>query len=74
MEVVERSPADRAGLQQGDVVVGFDGRDVGGAQVLPRLVGNTPSGKEVILRVIREGRPVDIKVTIREFREDATAS
>ncbi len=74
MEVVEKSPADRAGLQQGDVVVGFDGKDVVGAQDLPRLVGNTPIGKEVSLRVIREGRPMDIKVTIREFREDAMPS
>ena len=74
MEVVEKSPADRAGLQQGDLIVGFDGKDVGSAQDLPRLVGNTPIGKEVILRVIREGRPLDIKVTIREFREDTMPS
>jgi serine protease Do len=74
MEVVERSPADRAGLQQGDVIVSFDGKDVAGAADLPRLVGSTPIGKEVSLRVIREARPLDVKVTIREFREDATPS
>jgi serine protease Do len=73
-EVVERSPADRAGLQQGDLIVGFDGKDVASAPDLPRLVGSTPIGKEVIVRVIREGRPLDLKVTIREFREDATPS
>ncbi|HWT77187.1 MAG TPA: Do family serine endopeptidase, partial [Candidatus Methylomirabilis sp.] len=39
MEVVERSPADRAGLLQGDLIVGFDGKDVAGATDLPRLVG-----------------------------------
>ncbi|MBI2918250.1 MAG: Do family serine endopeptidase [Chloroflexi bacterium] len=74
MEVVERSPADRAGLQQGDVIVSFDGKDVAGATDLPRLVGSTPIGKEVSLRVIREARPLDLKATIREFREDATPS
>ena len=74
MDVVERSPADRAGLQQGDVIISFDGKDVAGAMDLPRLVGNTPIGKEVTLRVIREARPLDLKATIREFREDATPS
>ncbi|MBI2455568.1 MAG: PDZ domain-containing protein, partial [candidate division NC10 bacterium] len=74
MEVVERSPADRAGLQQGDVIVSFDGKEVAGAADIPRLVGSTPIGKEVSLRVIREARPLDVKVTIREFREDATPS
>jgi serine protease Do len=74
MEVVERSPADRAGLQEGDVIVAFDGKDVARATDLPRLVGTTPSGKEVMLRVFREGRALDLKATIREFREDATPS
>ena len=74
MEVVERSPADRAGFQQGDVIVSFDGKDVAGPAELPRLVASTAIGKEVSLRVIREGRSLDIKATIREFREDATPS
>jgi len=74
MDVVERSPADRAGIQQRDVIVSFDGRDVTGATDLPRLVGNTPIGKEVTLRVIREGGSLDLKVTIGEFREEALPS
>jgi serine protease Do len=74
VEVVERSPADRAGFQQGDVIVSYDGKDVGGPADLPRLVASTSIGKDVSLRVIREGRSLDIKVTIREFREDATPS
>jgi hypothetical protein len=37
-------------------------------------VGGTPIGKEVTIRLIREGRPLDLKTTIREFREDATPS
>jgi serine protease Do len=74
MEVVERSPADRAGFQQGDVIVSYDGKDVAGPADLPRLVASTAIGKEVSLRVIREGRSLDIKATIREFREDATPS
>jgi serine protease Do len=74
MEVVERSPADRAGFQQGDVIVSYDGKDVAGPADLPRLVASTPIGKEVGLRVIREGRSLDVKATIREFREDATPS
>jgi serine protease Do len=74
LEVVERSPADRAGIQQGDVIVGFDGKDVTSSSDLPRLVGNTPIGKEVSVKLIREGRSRELKVTIREFREESTPS
>ncbi len=74
VEVAERGPADRAGLQSGDVVVSFDGKDVADAQDLPRIVGSTPIGKEVSLGTIREGRRRDVKVTIREFRDQALTS
>ena len=72
MEVAEQRHAHRAGIQQGDVIVCFDEEDVAGSTDLPRLVGNTAIGKEVVVRMIWEGRSLDPKVTIREFREEAT--
>jgi serine protease Do len=74
MEVAERGPADRAGLRPGDVIVNFDGKKVAGAQELPRLVATVAIGKMVGIGLLREGRRLDLTVTIREFREEATPS
>ncbi|HEX8947778.1 MAG TPA: DegQ family serine endoprotease [Dissulfurispiraceae bacterium] len=69
-DVVEGSPAERAGLQRGDVVVEFDGKEVRDPAGLRNMAANTPPGKEVTLKVLREGKPKAIKVTIAELPAD----
>jgi serine protease Do len=54
--VDERGPAKPAGIQPGDVVVKFDGRDIKEMHDLPRVVADTPVGKEVEVVVIRKGK------------------
>ena len=54
-EVVEDGPAAKAGLQQGDVVVRFQGETVHSAAQLARLVAETPAGRTVTLEVNRDG-------------------
>ncbi len=51
-------PADEAGIQSGDVVLTFDGKDVEQMRDLPRIVADTPVGKEVPVVVFqkRQGR------------------
>ena len=73
-EVMEGSPADRAGIQPGDLIIAFDGREVRESAELPRLVSATPLGKEVVVRLVRGGREISVKVTIRELQERAAAS
>ncbi|MBM3776977.1 MAG: PDZ domain-containing protein [Acidimicrobiia bacterium] len=53
--VGEESPAARAGLQTGDVVVGFDGERVRSARQFARLVQETPVGRSVQVEVRRDG-------------------
>jgi len=57
-EVVAGSPAAKAGIRQGDIIVGLDGREVKDVQQLQRLVADTPVGKQVDVRVIRDGKEV----------------
>ena len=57
------SPAAKAGLKSGDVVVGFDGERVRSARQLERLVEETPAGRTVALSVQRSGTKVDLQVT-----------
>jgi serine protease Do len=54
--VDDRGPAKPAGIEPGDVVVKFDGHDIKEMHDLPRVVADTPVGKEVEVVVIRKGK------------------
>ena len=52
----DKGPAKPAGIEAGDVVVKFDGKDVKEMRDLPRIVADTPVGKDVEVIVIRKGK------------------
>ena len=52
----EKGPAKPAGIEPGDVIVKFDGKDVKEMRDLPRIVADTPVGKDVDVVVIRKGK------------------
>ncbi len=66
----DNSPAARAGLKAGDVVVRFDGKDVKDVRDLPRIVADTPVGKEVDVTVIRKGKEETFKLQVARAPED----
>jgi serine protease Do len=66
----ERGPAKPAGIEPGDVIVKFDGQDIRDMRDLPRVVANTPVGKEVEVVVLRKGKEESKKVTLGRL-EDA---
>lgn len=68
-DVVEGSPAEKAGIQRGDVIIEYDGRKIEEPYQLKNMTANTAPGKEVSLKVIRENRIKPIKVTIGELPE-----
>jgi serine protease Do len=68
-DVKEDSPADQAGLKQGDIIVTFQGSPVEDAVALQRLVTRTAVGTKVPVRVIRDGHEKDLTVTIGEQPE-----
>lgn len=65
-EVVSGSPAEQAGLQPGDVISKFDGRDVKNFSMLRTLVAEAPLNKEVELQIVRNGKPLTVKAQIKE--------
>ncbi len=67
---VPEGPAMEAGMEAGDVIVKFDGRDVSDTRSLVRQVGNTTVGKSVLVVVNREGKTQTLKVTLGR-REEA---
>ena len=67
-DVEADGPAGKAGVRAGDVVVKVDGKTVDGADDLRRAIGEAAPGSDVMLTVQREGRPVELKVTLRGER------
>jgi serine protease Do len=70
-QVVSGSPAEKAGIEQGDVIVQFDGKDVANSKDLPRIVASTPVGKEVTIKLSRDGKVLDRQVKVGEMEEKA---
>ena len=64
------SPADKAGVEAGDIITRFDGKLIEKASDLPRLVGNTKPGTRSTLTVFRRGGSKDLSVMIGEVETD----
>jgi serine protease Do len=65
----DKGPAKPAGIEPGDVVVRFDGHDVKEMHDLPRIVADTPVGKEVEVVVIRKGKEETHRVKIGRLED-----
>jgi len=69
-EVTSDSPAQSAGLKSGDVIVEFDGKPVHDSRHLKLQVAQTAPGKEVPVKISRDGKVKDLDVTLKEFPND----
>src|SRR5262245_20277437 len=69
-QVVPGSPAERAGIEQGDVIAECDGKEVTESKDLPRIVASTPVGKSVTVKLWRSGKALDRQVKISEMEEN----
>jgi len=72
--VEKGGPAEKAGVETGDIILKFDGKPVVNSGDLPRLVGNTKPGSKASLEVWRKGASREITVTVGEMPEDRVAS
>jgi serine protease Do len=67
--VDDKGPAKPAGIEPGDVVVKFDGKDVKDPKDLSRVVADTAVGKEVDVIIIRKGKEESRKVTLGRLED-----
>jgi serine protease Do len=63
-------PADKAGVEPGDIITKFEGKPVDRSGDLPRLVGGTKPGSKSTLQVFRRGSYKDLSVVVVEFEPD----
>src|SRR5947207_13246879 len=73
-DVMPGSPAAQAGVQPGDVIQKFDGRDVKNFNALRTFVAQTPLNKQVDLEIIRGGKPLQVKTQVKEQPIDYQSS
>lgn len=66
-QVEPGGPAAKAGVQPGDVIITFDGKDIKQMSDLPRIVGETKPGTSASMDVWRRGKAVALKVTVGEI-------
>ncbi|MDY0107595.1 MAG: DegQ family serine endoprotease [Giesbergeria sp.] len=67
------SPAEKAGIEAGDIIMRFDGKAIEKIADLPRMVGNTKPGTKSTLTVFRRGTTRDVSIVIAEIEPDKTA-
>lgn len=68
------SPAAKAGVQQGDVILKFDGKDVSTMRGLPRLVAQAPIGKSIDMELLRAGEKKTVPVVVGRLEEEGTGT
>ena len=67
--VTATGPAEKAGLQAGDIILEFDGKPINAMRTLPRAVAETPIGQKTKLSYWRDGKKAETSVTIGELEK-----
>lgn len=70
-KVLPDSPAAQAGIEVGDVIVKFDGHEIGTSSELPPLVGAARVGAKAGVDIVRRGKKMNLKVLVAELPEQA---
>lgn len=68
--VIPQSPAERAGIRSGDIILSFAGRSIQEANDLSRVVADTPAGQEVTIKLFRDGKEFNLDARLEEFSEE----
>lgn len=72
-EVTPGSPADKAGIKQGDVIIEYNGKEVSQMSLLPTLVSQSPVGSKAELLLMRNGKKKAVSVVIAKLDEEQVA-
>ncbi|MDO8457193.1 MAG: PDZ domain-containing protein, partial [Burkholderiaceae bacterium] len=67
------APAEKAGVEAGDIIIKFDGKTIEKSSDLPRMVGNVKPGTRSVVTVFRRGATKDLPITIAEVEPEKPA-
>jgi len=71
--VEKGGPAEKAGVDAGDVILRFDGKPVNASEDLPRIVAATKPGSKVTMQLWRNKQARDVQVVVAEMQDDKAA-
>jgi serine protease Do len=74
IEVEEDSPAEIADLEEGDIVIAFDGKDVIDTESMAKMIRLKRPGDNVVMKIERDGESKDVKVKLGELTEESVWS
>lgn len=72
-DVSDGGPAEKAGIQRGDVIVEYDGEQVDDVTTLRNMVANTPPDGKVAVKLIRDGNTKSVNVRVSEMASDISS-
>jgi serine protease Do len=72
--VEKGSPAEKAGIEAGDVILKFDGKAVASSEDLPRLVGATKPGSKAVIQLMRSKATKDVTVVVGEMQDETRSA
>ncbi|GAC1469203.1 MAG: DegQ family serine endoprotease [Desulfuromonadaceae bacterium] len=67
--IIPESPAEKAGLKAGDIILEFDGKNIKEMNELPRLVAAATIGKKVTMKIVRDGKEEKVTVVIDQLKD-----
>ena len=73
-QVDKDSPADKAGIRQGDIIIRFKDKEISEMTMLPTMVAQTPVGEKATVTVFRKGKEKNLTVTIGKLKEERDLS
>lgn len=73
VSVQKDSPAEKAGIKVRDVILKFDGKDVTASSYLPRIVGNSKPGSQILMQVWRDGGIKMITIVVGDTHAESNA-
>lgn len=69
-DVIADSPAQKAGIERGDIIINYNGQEIKDSHDLPVKVAATPVGEEVQLTVLRDGKEKQLLLSVGELAAD----
>jgi len=67
LAVLSNSPAKKAGIQQGDIILEFSGKKIDQNNALADLIADKKIGDKVSLKILREGKEISLEATLEEM-------
>jgi serine protease Do len=72
-DVMPDTPAAKAGIERGDIIIEFNGRKIEEMNDLPRVVASTPPNTDVPMKLLRKGQEKTVQVRVAELKEERVA-